>query len=566
MIRFNKLILMCAAMLLAVTAFAQPPQYATPIHGNNLCFPIGSTSSYFKTQFLYKPSDFTVPPPTGAITKIYLTPNNNPTGSITISNLTIKIGMTTLTTLPTNSVYVTGLTTAYTATSITIPQTANGNWTPALVLQTPVPYTSGQNFILEIEHTGYTGANFCLSAFNSSQSPAIRRTIYGPAGATTGGGGFDDYFGDLGLDILTGPPCTAPGGLNATNILSASATVSWNAVPGSTGYEYLVDKNATVQFPNTPTATTALSANVGSLTPATVYYLHVRNLCSPTNPSSWTDYKFTTLPPCSEPTGFHTSNLQPTATNINWAPLASALSWDYVVDQSRVAPSSSTGTINVTNPAAYVPGLAENTKYYVHIRSNCTGEQSGWSLDSFTTPVVCRAPEIKIDHINIDEAVAYWASVPTAYEYEYAISTSSTPPVQGTKYKFTGIHTSALADGKTYYIHVRSHCTSQDVDSESPWGTATFQTIPAGVANVNNGNSLIEIYPNPVTDVLTISLGNTPGENATATITDISGKTIQVISLKKLKTDVNIATLPAGNYMLKYTDGENKQVLRINKK
>jgi hypothetical protein len=553
-------------LLLANTTQAQSPQYATPIHGNNLCFPIGSGATYYKTQFLYFPGDFTTAPPTGAITQIYLTPNNSPTGSITITNLTIKIGMTALTSLPATSVYVTGLTTAYTAATTTIPQTSNGNWTTPIVLQTPVPYTNGQNFIVEIEHTGYTGSAFCLSSFNSAQTPSLRRTIYGPASSTTGGGGFNDWFGDLGLDVLTGPPCPAPTGLNASNILSASATVGWTAVSGSTGYEYIVDQNPTVSSPNTPISTVSLTANVNTLSPGTIYYLHVRNMCSPTNPSTWVDYKFTTLPPCNNPSGFFVTNLQPNSTTINWSPLASALSWDYIVDQTPATPTSPTGAINVTTPTGNVPGLMEDTKYYVHIRANCTGEQSGWSLDSFTTPIECRAPELKIDHINTDEAVTYWSAIPTAYEYEYAITTSATPPTQGTVYKFTSLHTSALKDGETYYIHVRSHCNSLNVNSVSPWATASFKTFPTGVVNANSDKFSIDIRPNPVKDILTIELGTMPGGNTTATLTDISGKTLRMVELKTQKTEINIAELPAGNYMLKYTDNEHNQVLRVTKK
>jgi hypothetical protein len=366
------------------------------------------------------------------------------------------------------------------------------------------------------------------------------------------------------VDLLGGPPCPVPTGLNATNILSSSATVGWNAVPGSVGYEYKVDQNPTFTT-GTPTSTTTNSGSVSGLLPGTTYYLHVRNLCSPTNPSFWVDYQFTTLPPCNDPSGFNTTNLLPNSVTLNWDPLLSALSWDYIVDQDRNDPASSTGATNVTVPTDGVTGLTEDTWYYVHIRANCTGEQSNWSLDSFQTPIPCRAPVVKIEHLNTDEAVGYWDPIKTAFEYEYAISTSATPPAQGTRYDQTAIHTSALKDGKQYFLHVRSHCNSLGTITFSPWTSASFITWPTGVVNINEQDFSIATYPNPVKNIMTMSITGAIKTGATAIITDVTGKALKTLQVTDHKTDIDISQLPTGNYLLKYSDGENNSILKISK-
>jgi hypothetical protein len=369
-------------------------------------------------------------------------------------------------------------------------------------------------------------------------------------------------MGRVEVYYITGPPCPAPGSLNATGITSTAANLSWGAVTGSTGYQWAVTTSAAPPSSGT-TSTTGTSATKTGLTPATQYYLHVRNMCSSTNPSVWASYGFMTLPPCQPPVGFHVTNLEPTSTDINWDPWPSAQTYDVLVDQSNQTPTSTTGAINTALTTIPWSPLLENTWYYVHIRSNCAGgEQSGWSLDSFLTPIPCRPPDIKIDHVNTDEAVAYWAPVPTATHYEYAITTSAAPPQIGTEYKFTSLHTSALDDGKDYYVHVRSHCNSIGIVDASPWATASFKTFPVSVGNLANGVFGIAAYPNPVKNELTVEVSAGSG-NAVMSLTDVSGKVLQRVQVTTAKTNFDMSGLASGVYFIKYDDEAHNELIKI---
>ena len=561
----KKLLQFLSLLLLASIsniATAQPPTYVTIAGSGGNSFPWGAaTGGSSKVQWLYMPTQFTPTLPTGQITKLWFRPYSGgagPAGSY--NNFTVKIGMTTLTSL--TPTYVTGLATGFAASPYAFPGAAALAWF-GITLTTPIPYTAGTNFIVEVEHSGFTGGSWFG---NTITSYTYNTRTYGTYQAVSGTAGTSS-LAELGLEIQTGPPCPVPSGLNATNILSTSATVNWNPAASSTGYQYIVDQNATVPYPNTPIPVAGTTANVTGLTPGTNYYLHVRNMCSPTNPSVWVDYMFTTLPPCNDPSGFKTTNLQPTSTTISWNPLLSALSWDYIVDQDRNDPVSSTGATNVTSPTDNITGLTEDTWYYVHIRANCTGEQSGWSLDSFQTPIPCRAPELKVSNLSTDEAVVYWEAVKTAIEYEYAISSSPTPPaLGGTRYNFTSIHMPALVDGKNYFVHVRCKCNSLGVISYSPWATTNFMTWPTDVQNVNSNEFALDAYPNPATDVLTVEIKGKIADNATITLSDVAGRVLRSQAVSEAKTTLNTASLPAGNYMLKYTDGANNRVMKINKK
>jgi hypothetical protein len=357
---------------------------------------------------------------------------------------------------------------------------------------------------------------------------------------------------------------TAP---TATAITSTTATVGWTGVTGSIGYDYVV--NTSPGNPSTGiSSTTATSAPVTGLLPSTNYYLHVRNKCSSTSISIWIHHPFTTLPPCEPPIGFHTTDLTPTSAGINWAAWPSALSYDYLVDQNRADPVGSTGLLNTTAISASIPsGLLENTWYYVHIRSRCAANEiSDWMLDSFLTPIVCRAPQLNVEHLNTDEAVTYWDAVPTAYQYEYVIDQSASDPAVGTKYAYTSIHTSALKDGVTYYVHVRSNCESVGVKSSSPWATTSFKTFALGIGNTTTGPLRLSIFPNPVTDKMHIQFSGKRDGAAIVTITDVAGRTVKIVDVTADDMYVDMSTATPGTYLLKYKDQSHTKMIKLDKK
>lgn len=395
-------------------------------------------------------------------------------------------------------------------------------------------------------------------------SPSANSVTLDVAGSVYGG---DPYGGLLYTGYgfngsITFISCFPPTGLNVTGIQSTKATVGWNAVTGSTGYDYRVDVNPTYTGGTFKTVTANSDLATGLL-PNTTYYLHVRNRCSATNFSDWAHFMFKTGPPCDVPSNFKTPGIASTSTGLSWNVAGGALSYDYIVNQDPADPVGSTGLKNIPTNYDNISGLTEDTKYYIHIRSICAVETSDWMLDSFITPIPCRAPDIKINNVNIDEAVAYWEKINTALHYEYAITTSSTPPAIGTKYMFTSIHTSALNDGKEYFMHVRSYCTSHGITSFSPWSTASFKTFALGVNNVAGDDFSIEAYPNPVINQLQVRLNGHIAGKAAMQVTDMSGKLIRNIAADGKEQQIDMAGMAPGIYMLRYKDDSHNQVIRI---
>lgn len=93
----------------------------------------------------------------------------------------------------------------------------------------------------------------------------------------------------------TAPSCAAPNGFTASAITTNSATISWSAaIPApAAGYEYYYS-NVNTAPSGAGTATTAITANLTPLTPATIYYVWLRSDCGGTF-SAWNGpFTFTT--------------------------------------------------------------------------------------------------------------------------------------------------------------------------------------------------------------------------------------------------------------------------------
>ncbi len=201
------------ALIGSIKVQAQTPSYLYLGTSNNI-YPLQSTSLNM-CQWLFTPADFTPTAPTGVfITTIYLKPSNIGTfSSSTYTNLLIKIGSTTLTTL-TSGTWNGGLTTVLNSSSYTMSPTAS-TWIP-ITLTTPFLYT-GSNFIIEISQGGYTSPGLNISQGSGS---GIRR-MYGSASSSSSTGG-DGSLLTLGFD-------TAPANCSGTPLTPLITTTPFPA-------------------------------------------------------------------------------------------------------------------------------------------------------------------------------------------------------------------------------------------------------------------------------------------------------------------------------------------------
>ncbi len=168
-------------LLLALTAnlFAQPQYYNFTGGTNNNAFPFNTLPASGKTtQTLYLPGAFTTPTPApgGNITKFYV--QSVSTVSVTFTQLTIKMGQTTDTDLPTAAWYTGTMTTVFDQSNYSMSPTADQFI--GITLSTPFNYDPTKSLVVEITQCGYSGTGFGVR--NTSLSGVKRNA--GPLTAT----------------------------------------------------------------------------------------------------------------------------------------------------------------------------------------------------------------------------------------------------------------------------------------------------------------------------------------------------------------------------------------------
>jgi hypothetical protein len=84
-------------------------------------------------------------------------------------------------------------------------------------------------------------------------------------------------------------------------------------------------------------------------------------------------------------------------------------------------------------------------------------------------------------------------------------------------------------------------------------------------AFVKSSGFSVEAYSNPVSDNLIISITGTQGSNANVQLTDLTGKVKRTAKVSDNKITLNIGGLASGVYLVKYTDADHIQTLKVTK-
>lgn len=357
--------------------------------------------------------------------------------------------------------------------------------------------------------------------------------------------------------------CLTPATLTFGTITPNSINMSWSAITGATGYEYIVDQTFADPVVSGTLVTTA-SATANGLTPNTNYYFHVRTQCGPNSFSPWKQARLVSTPACATPASIGQIIRRCDSANISWPAVAGVFEYEYTVKLTAATPTTST---MVTTNSVEVGNLLPSTLYYMFVRSHCAGTNSGWRADTFYTPSCptgsCPMPAtITYNGVGAHTANISWGAVGGAAGYEYlinqntAVPTGSGTPVTGTNAAITG-----LTPSTTYYFHVRTKCSGA---TYSPWktGTALVTPINVGVGNVGADEQWLTYYPSPASHTITVDLNRTPGKQAQLTIYSIDGRKLRTV-VPSLKTDIDIHALQSGIYFIQYTDESNKQLIRF---
>lgn len=108
--------------------------------------------------------------------------------------------------------------------------------------------------------------------------------------------------------------------------------------------------------------------------------------------------------------------------------------------------------------------------------------------------------------------------------------------------------------GEAYYRYVQ-----KDID-----GKTAVSNIVRLEQGKENGFT-ISAYPNPATGKVSIATKGVRAANGLITLTDALGKTVHTWPVSADLLHVDLSELPAGIYLLKYTDDLNNQVIKLSK-
>lgn len=289
------------------------------------------------------------------------------------------------------------------------------------------------------------------------------------------------------------------------------------------------------------------------------------------------DYDVQVINPCIAPPTYTYKNLTDKTATISWNKKFNAIMYEYWVSTVPAVPDPGTGNYLTTDTFVNLPNvnipLKCGQKYYVYVRSICDTankpqilwEQSAWASDNFTLPECCYTPKVTMTHINSTNAIASWNPVPTVINYEYAVgSVYGAPPTGYTVTTATSVLLSGLAPGRELYFYLRASCSPTP---KSEWGIDSFLTQPStNIYNVEQGPLSLQVYPNPAKDKLTLYVMNGIRKgDVVADITDLTGKLVKHTVITGTDLSISIADIPAGMYMLKYSDAESSTVLKFSK-
>jgi hypothetical protein len=274
------------------------------------------------------------------------------------------------------------------------------------------------------------------------------------------------------------------------------------------------------------------------------------------------DFGIDMLLSCDSPINF-VKNVTRFTADISWDPRVGASQYEYLIDQSPLDPPSS-GYAFTNTPSVGLKNLPDGTCYYIHVRTICgSSMMSGWSLDSFCTIKDCYTPVATIDNITSKTAVASWDPVPGATGYEYSVATTPDTPTSGHKTSYTSVKLQGLWPNKPLYFFVKAYCSPTP---SSPWGTTPFHTMAhTGVEDVAADNSVIEAWPNPVKDMVTIRVNTHRSANAQLILTDVTGRVVYSTAVTKGEVEIDMADFAPGMYLAKYADEINTSVIKLTK-
>ena len=401
---------------------------------------------------------------------------------------------------------------------------------------------SGETLLATTTYAASTTGSFTIPSGQALGNYRARFALSESGVITSCGPAPYGNYVDFTLNVVSPPTCIAPTALQSSNITTNSAGITWTAsttVPAN-GYDvYYSTSSATPASTVTPQYTNVMSTSqtISGLSPATQYYVWVRSSCSSTDISAWSNSVTLTsacvavatftenfdsssvgsLPQCWSSIGTTVSYAAVTASTAMSGPNAlyiytSGTTTGVVATPELSNLQSGNYTLKFNGRANYTAGGIVEIGYL----TNFSDISTFVALGSYTATSISSVDNYSLDIIGVPAGVS-----------RLVLRHTGNPSY------------SVLIDNISYELNA---------------SLATNE--------IKMSNAQLKIYPNPFTDLLTIS----DVKNVKSiTISDMSGKIVKTFN--KPESTLRLGDLNAGMYLviLNMNDGSRQTIKAIKK-
>ena len=413
------------------------------------------------------------------------------------------------------------------------------------------------------------------------------------------------------------PTCVEPTNITTNTITSSSANITWAppiTVP-TNGYQIYVSTSSTPPVSNsspTHTGVVGTSFTIPNLMPSSAYFVWMRSVCSSSESSAWSQVPFVFFTPCQplailSTTGAticsnNTANLSATAESgatINWYDASSngnlvangatyttpvltgttnywvSASVSTIGSLGKPSPDSTTGNTGLSDVGLMFDVFKEmvinSVDVYPYSATSNTGtitiavkNAAGITLNSTTASVTVNTTGLLNTvplNFTIPPGIGYRLVVTSGTGLSYLLRESGSNFVFPYTLSGFGSITSSYSVGanNSNYFYFYNWKVSSNCESARTQVTATVSCL--GTAEASAKDNLV-VYPNPFTDVITISdVANVKN----VLVTDIAGRLVRTVP--NPNSTLHFGDLKQGAYLfvLEMKDGSRKTIKAIKK-
>lgn len=243
------------------------------------------------------------------------------------------------------------------------------------------------------------------------------------------------------------------------------------------------------------------------------------------------------VPECNAVTNL-TAQVESYGVVLSWNATENAISYDIYRNGERIATETNTSAIDLQGH--------EGDSYY--IITNCANGGTSDASETITATAepTCNAITNLTARVESYGIVLSWEAAENAVSYDIYCNGNRISTASTTSYIDLQGH-----EGDTYYII--TNCANGGTSDASESATAT-------ITGIDETASSISVYPNPASDIVTISADEAIKHFE---IVSITGQTLRTEEVNSDRIECNIESIPAGTYLIRIFGNTNVYVKKL---